>query len=49
MPTLEFKGKSFVYAHHLFVPFRGLLRDQREVHRGLRYSREVATQSPRAV
>jgi adenine-specific DNA-methyltransferase len=22
MPTLDFKGKSFVYAHHLSVPFR---------------------------
>lgn len=24
MPTLEFKGKQFVYAHHLGVPFREL-------------------------
>ena len=24
MPTLDFKGKSFVYAHHLSVPFREL-------------------------
>lgn len=24
MPTLEFKGKQFVYAHHLSVPFREL-------------------------
>lgn len=24
MPTLEFKGKQFVYAHHLSVPFRQL-------------------------
>jgi adenine-specific DNA-methyltransferase len=24
MPTLEFKGKQFVYAHHLTVPFRQL-------------------------
>ena len=22
MPTLEFKGKQFVYSHHLSVPFR---------------------------
>ena len=25
MPTLEFKGKSFVYTHHLGVPYRELL------------------------
>jgi adenine-specific DNA-methyltransferase len=25
MPTLDFKGKSFVYSHHLSVPFRELL------------------------
>lgn len=24
MPTLEFKGKQFVYSHHLGVPFRVL-------------------------
>ena len=24
MPTLDFKGKQFVYAHHLSVPFRQL-------------------------
>ena len=22
MPTLDFKGKQFIYAHHLTVPFR---------------------------
>lgn len=27
MPTLEFKGKPFVYSHHLSVPFRGLRID----------------------
>jgi adenine-specific DNA-methyltransferase len=27
MPTLEFKGKPFVYAHHLSVPFRELVVD----------------------
>ncbi len=27
MPTLDFKGKSFVYAHHLSVPFRELVID----------------------
>ncbi|KTT74449.1 site-specific DNA-methyltransferase [Sphingomonas endophytica] len=27
MPTLEFKGKPFVYAHHLSVPFRELRID----------------------
>lgn len=27
VPTLEFKGKPFVYAHHLSVPFRELVID----------------------
>lgn len=27
MPQLDFKGKSFVYAHHLSVPFRELVVD----------------------
>ncbi len=27
MPTLEFKGKAFVYTHHLTVPFRELVID----------------------
>ena len=27
MPTLEFKGKQFVYSHHLSVPFRELKVD----------------------
>lgn len=27
MPTLEFKGKPFVYSHHLSVPFRELTVD----------------------
>ena len=27
MPTLEFKGKPFVYSHHLSVPFRELRID----------------------
>jgi adenine-specific DNA-methyltransferase len=27
MPTLEFKGKAFVHAHHLTVPFRELVID----------------------
>lgn len=30
MPTLEFKGKSFVYAHHLSVPFRELMVDAKK-------------------
>jgi adenine-specific DNA-methyltransferase len=30
MPTLDFKGKSFVYAHHLSVPFRELLIDPKK-------------------
>jgi adenine-specific DNA-methyltransferase len=25
MPTLDFKGKSFVYTHHLGVPYRELI------------------------
>ena len=27
MPTLEFKGKAHVYAHHLTVPYRPLIAD----------------------
>ncbi len=27
MPTLDFKGKQFIYSHHLSVPFRELLVD----------------------
>jgi hypothetical protein len=27
MPTLEFKGKQFIYSHHLSVPFRELRID----------------------
>ena len=27
MPELQFKGKEFVYNHHLTVPFRPLLID----------------------
>ncbi len=30
MPTLEFKGKSFVYSHHLSVPFRELIVDEKK-------------------
>jgi adenine-specific DNA-methyltransferase len=30
MPTLDFKGKSFVYAHHLSVPFRELVIDAKK-------------------
>jgi len=29
MATLEFKGKQFVYAHHLTVPFRPLVIDEK--------------------
>ena len=25
MPALDFKGKSFIYTHHLGVPYRELL------------------------
>jgi adenine-specific DNA-methyltransferase len=27
MPTHDFKGKQFVYAHHLTAPFRPLVPD----------------------
>ena len=27
MPTLDFKGKSIIYSHHLRVPFRDLKID----------------------
>jgi len=30
MPTLDFKGKSFIYAHHLSVPFRELVVDAKK-------------------
>jgi adenine-specific DNA-methyltransferase len=30
MPTLEFKGKPFVYSHHLSVPFRELMIDPKK-------------------
>lgn len=30
MPTLDFKGKSFIYAHHLAVPFRELIVDEKK-------------------
>ena len=30
MPTLDFKGKSFVYAHHLSVPFREVVIDAKK-------------------
>jgi adenine-specific DNA-methyltransferase len=30
MPTLEFKGKPFVYSHHLSVPFRELTVDAKK-------------------
>jgi adenine-specific DNA-methyltransferase len=30
MPILDFKGKSFVYAHHLSVPFRELVIDAKK-------------------
>ena len=29
MPMLEFKGKPFVYSHHLSVPFRELVLDSK--------------------
>jgi adenine-specific DNA-methyltransferase len=30
MPTLDFKGKSFIYSHHLSVPFRELVIDPKK-------------------
>jgi adenine-specific DNA-methyltransferase len=30
MPTLEFKGKPFIYSHHLSVPFRELVIDSKK-------------------
>ena len=30
MPTLDFKGKSFIYTHHLSVPFRELVVDAKK-------------------
>lgn len=27
MPTLDFKGKQFIYGHHLTVPIRTLVPD----------------------
>ena len=27
MPSLEFKGKQHIYAHHLTVPYRPLVAD----------------------
>lgn len=32
MPTLDFKGKQFIYAHHLTVPFRTLEIDKDKSH-----------------
>jgi adenine specific DNA methylase Mod len=34
MPTLEFKGKPFVYSHHLSVPFRELIVDPKKSYPG---------------
>ncbi|MDE0481836.1 MAG: hypothetical protein OXI67_04570 [Candidatus Poribacteria bacterium] len=34
MPTLDFKGKQFIYAHHLTVPFRTLDIDKGKSHTG---------------
>jgi adenine-specific DNA-methyltransferase len=42
MPTLDFKGKSFVYTHHLSVPFRELIVDAKksELQKGAKSSLE---------
>lgn len=34
MPTLEFKGKPFVYSHHLSAPFRELIVDAKKSYPG---------------
>ncbi|MDE0314430.1 MAG: hypothetical protein OXM61_05985 [Candidatus Poribacteria bacterium] len=34
MPTLDFKGKQFIYAHHLTVPFRKPEIDAEKSHTG---------------
>ena len=28
MPTLDFKGKQYIYSHHLTVPYRPLEPDE---------------------
>ncbi len=39
MPTLEFKGKQHIYAHHLTVPFRPLVANPgKSVLKGVRFS-----------
>ena len=49
MPTLEFKGKHHIYAHHLTVPYRPLETDENPLlqpHRRRRqphYSRRQPT------
>ncbi len=34
MPTLEFKGKQFIYAHHLTIPFRSIEINAEKSHTG---------------
>ena len=36
MPTLEFKGKQHIYAHHLTVPFRPLVANRGKSRPGIR-------------
>ena len=31
MPTLDFKGKHHIYAHHLSVPYRPLEPDEKPI------------------
>ena len=47
MPTLEFKGKPFVYSHHLSVPFRELIVDPKKSYPGGKKQRGADAQ-PRA-
>ena len=45
MPTLEFKGKPFVYSHHLSVPFRELIPVPDKSVRAARRRRSTTTSS----
>ncbi len=48
MPTIDFKGKQHVYAHHLTVPYRPLVSDEAksaECGDALSHSREQRAES----
>jgi len=46
MPTLEFKGKSFIYAHHLSVPVSGIRRGSRIVGAARKENRKTRGRFP---